>query len=443
VPIDLPADLVAVHAGDLDGDGRDELVLVSRPDGARGVAPVTLTAVAFGADGAESGRRTFSLGTTPLLWDVQGGLHGVGPDGPVTLEPGGPRTLLAAPTLLGALGPTTPQSADVVDDLDDDGVPEVLFHSRGRLRAVSVDGTDRGSVAAAVRGRLGGKDESGGRAQHLTVRWPSLVVADLDGDGRKDLLLPEGRTLRVWRTGAQLGAERLDLRLPVDLDPPDDPAKQRGARKELGRAWFQDVDADGRVDLITQHWRIDGSWFGTTAEIALYRGTGRGFEAARVVQTDSAPVEVRTLDYDGDGDLDLLVPQVDTGVGNLARALLARRVQVEARLHPLEDGAWTAEPVALRTLSVPVDDPDAVAVSLDADLDGDGQLDAVLAERGEPLRVFRGGPGGIEEDPMASAQVEIPPGDDPLFVRDLTGDGRAEVLVWGPGAREGTLLRLP
>lgn len=438
----LPAHLVAVHAGDLDADGRDELVLVSRPPAARGVDPVLLTVVDFDAAGREEGRRTLDLGTRALLWDVQGGLHGVGAEGPVTLEAGGPRVLLAAPTLLAALGPTTPQSADVVDDLDGDGVPEVLFFSRGRLRAVSVDGTDRGGVPAAVRGTLGARDESGGRSQHLTARWPSVVVADQDGDGRKDLLLPDGRDLRVYRTGAQLGATRLDLRLPVDLDPEDDPSKRRGTRTELGRAWFEDVDADGRVDLVVQSWLVDGSWFGTRAEIALYRGTGSGFAPATVVRTGSAPVEVRTLDHDGDGDLDLLVPQVDTGIGNLARALLSKRVQVQARLHPMEGGRWAAAPVELRTLSVPVDDPDAVAVSLDADIDGDGHVDAVLAERGEPVRLFLGGPDGIAEAAHAEHEVSVPPGEDPLFVRDLTGDGRAEVLVWGPGAREATLLRL-
>jgi hypothetical protein len=305
-----------------------------------------------------------------------------------------------------------------------------------------VDGKDWGSVPATVRGTLGGREESGGRAHHLTARWPSMVVADQDGDGRKDLLLPEGRNLRVFRTGDQLGATRVDLRLPVDLDPEDDPARKQGKRKELGRAWFEDVDADGRVDLVVQSWLIDGSWFGTSAEIALYRGTATGFAAAESVATESAPVEVRTLDFDGDGDLDLLVPQIDTGIGNLARALVSKRVQVQAQLHVMDGGRWAPEPLELRTLSVPVDDPGAVAVSLDADVDGDGRVDAVLAERDEPVRVFLGGPGGISEDAIAESAVPVPPGDDPLFVRDLTGDGRAEVLIWGPGAAEATLLRL-
>jgi len=114
---------------------------------------------------------------------------------------------------------------------------------------------------------------------------------------------------------------------------------------------------------------------------------------------------------------------------------------VDARLHPMEQGRWRAEPVVLRSLSFPVDDPDAVAVSLDGDIDGDGRLDAVLVERGEPLQLYLGGPAGLAESPSATTPVSLPPGDDPLFVRDLTGDGRAEILVWGPGAAKGTLIR--
>ncbi|MEC7948712.1 MAG: VCBS repeat-containing protein [Myxococcota bacterium] len=442
IPLALPADVVAVHAGDLDADGRDELVLVSQSHAAQSVDPVALTVIDLDGAGREERRTTLALGTTPLLWDVHGGLYGVGPDGPVAIEATGLRTLLPAPTLLGALGPTTPRSADVVDDLDDDGIPEVIFHSRGRLRVVSVDGIDRGSVPVSMKGSLGSREESGGRSQHLTARWPSLVVADQDGDGRKDLLLPEGRRLRVHRTEAGVGATRADLRLPVDLAPRDGPSRREGSRRELGRAWFEDVDSDGKVDLVVQHWLVDGSWFGTRAEIALHRGTGQGFLPAAAVETGSAPVDVRTLDYDGDGDLDLLVPQIDTGVGNLARALLARRLQVQAHLHRMEAGRWNPEPVELRTLTVPVDKPESLAVSLDGDVDGDGHLDAVLAEPGEPVRVYRGSAHGIAEEPLAERDVALPAGEEPLFVRDLTGDGRAEILVWGPGIREAMLLRL-
>jgi hypothetical protein len=235
-------------------------------------------------------------------------------------------------------------------------------------------------------------------------------------------LLPDGATLRVHLTGDQLGARTRSVRLPLDLDPDRDPAARGAQRKELARSWFRDVDADGRVDLVTMHWVVDGSWFGSRAEITLYRNTGDGFGAGTAVTTPSSPVETRLLDLDGDGDLDLLV------------------VQVDALVHDLDGGRFAAEARSLRTLSVPVDDPDALAVKLDGDIDGDGFLDAVLLDGEAPLAVHRGGAAGIAEDPWATLAVPRPPGEAPLFVHDLTGDGRAEVVVWGPRSRRATLV---
>ncbi len=440
VPLDLPPDVVEVRAGDVDADGRAELVWVSRVPAASGPDGVRLTVHHIDEEGRLAGTDTLDLGREPLLWDVEGGLWGVAGTGPVAVEAGGLRPLADVTTVLSALGPTTPAAADVVTDLDGDGVPEVLFHTRGQLRAISVDGTDRGGVRATASGELGGRDRSGGRTQLVGVSWPAVVLEDFDGDGIRDVLLPDGATLRVHLTGDQLGARTRSVRLPLDLDPDRDPAARGAQRKELARSWFRDVDADGRVDLVTMHWVVDGSWFGSRAEITLYRNTGDGFGAGTAVTTPSSPVETRLLDLDGDGDLDLLVPQVDTGLGNLARAMLARRVQVDALVHDLDGGRFAAEARSLRTLSVPVDDPDALAVKLDGDIDGDGFLDAVLLDGEAPLAVHRGGAAGIAEDPWATLAVPRPPGEAPLFVHDLTGDGRAEVVVWGPRSRRATLV---
>lgn len=441
VPIALPPDVIEVRAGDVDADGRAELVFVSRVPAASGPDGARLTVVHVSAGGAVEGRETLELGREALMWDLEGGVFGVAGSGPVVVEPDGLRPVAEAVTVLSALGPTTPVAADVVVDLEGDGVPEVVFHARGRVRAVSVDGNDRGSVRATPSGELSARTRSGGRSTVVGVAWPSMVVEDLDGDGRKDILLPEGSTLRAHLTGAALGERSRSIRLPLDLDPDRDPRERGARRRELSRSWFRDVDADGRVDLVTQHWIVDGSWFGSKAEITLHRGTGDGFAPATSVTTTSSPVDTQLLDLDGDGDLDLLVPQIDTGLGNLARAMLARRVQVEARVHDLDGGRWSAVPRSLRTLTVPVDDPDALAVELDGDVDGDGFLDAVVMEGDGPLAVHRGSAAGIAEDPWATVVVPRPPGEDPLFVHDLTGDGRAEVVVWGPGARQATLVR--
>ncbi|MEC8422808.1 MAG: hypothetical protein VX000_03460 [Myxococcota bacterium] len=66
IPLALPADVVAVHAGDLDADGRDELVLVSQSHAAQSVDPVALTVIDLDGAGREERRTTLALGTTPL-----------------------------------------------------------------------------------------------------------------------------------------------------------------------------------------------------------------------------------------------------------------------------------------------------------------------------------------------------------------------------------------
>jgi hypothetical protein len=58
------------------------------------------------------------------------------------------------------------------------------------------------------------------------------------------------------------------------------------------------------------------------------------------------------------------------------------------------------------------------------------------------VRVYRNELTAFSEQPIAALALPVPRVDDALFVHDLTGDGRAEILVWEPGARAGALLRL-
>ena len=61
----------------------------------------------------------------------------------------------------------------------------------------------------------------------------------------------------------------------------------------------------------------------------------------------------------------------------------------------------------------------------------------------DAVRVYAGSADAIADTPLAQVTVKVPPGHDTLFVQDLTGDGRVEILVWGPHQRQGILLRLP
>jgi hypothetical protein len=238
-----------------------------------------------------------------------------------------------------------------------------------------------------------------------------------------------------------VGARTAKVLLPIDLDPRDEGQNKRQS-EDIAGAWFTDLDGDGRLDLAVHLWVTDGSWFGATARFRIFSGTGSGFTPKQSLKTDSAAVDVRLLDFDGDGDQDLLVSQIDIGLGNLGRALLSRQVQVEVGLYSMEDGRYPDQPVSLRGLTFDIEDPDDLQLSIRGDIDGDGLIDLVTNDGGDWVRVYTNELTAFSTTPLVELALPVPRTGEALFVQDLTGDGRAEIFVWEPDATEGSLLRL-
>jgi hypothetical protein len=439
-PIALPADLYEVRAGDTDLDGREELVLVSRVPKGRQPDAVRLTLVHLSAAGAEEAREVIELGQEALLWDIQGGLWAVDGDGARALQSGA--QLGGRRTALGGLGPTTPTPADVAADPNRDGIADVLVYGGGRFELFAATGTSWGAVKGSAEGALRSRGQAGGTGLEVGSRWPAYALVDVDGDGRDDLVQPEGDQATVAFLDQTLGARTARLKLPLDLEPRPDRARQKGeVRREIEEAWLKDFDHDGKMDLLVHQWVVGDSWFGATAELVFAAGTGAGFRPAQTVRTSTAAVDVTPVDWEGDGDIDLVVPLVDIGLGNLGRALVSRKVQVDLALFEMGPAGLAPTPKVLRSFNWPITNPDAVKAELERDVTGDGVVDLVLHEGEGDLKLFAGGKGGMGGTPAGTYAIPLPPGDKPLFVRDLTGDGRAEVLVWGPEQGTGTLLR--
>jgi len=444
ITLPLPADTAQVYAGDVDGDGRDELLILSLRRAASRPDAVVLTVQHLLADGRPGARGTVDLGTSPMAWDTGRGLWGIDPQGLVRLDPqagGTPVRVARLPTVLTGLGPSTPTSADFTHDLDGDGRDELVVWSAGRYHAFRADGTSLGSVAAPARGSASDRREQGGRQLTAGIQPPPLVVADMDGDGKKDLLLPRGSHLDIHYTGSALGARAATVRLPVDVDPPPPPETREGTRREVQGVWFEDLDGDKKADLGVYRLVHDGNWFGSTAEWVWSRGTGNGFGAAQTVSFTQAAFALEPVDQDGDGDLDLRAILADVNLGNLARALVAREAKADLVTVEFDGGTYASRPRVLRELSMPIQDFSGYHMDSDGDVDGDRALDLVTDEGGDTLRVYRGGSEGFPSTPTWEAAVSVPDGEG-LFVHDLTGDGRAEILVWGEGQPTATLLRV-
>ena len=354
---DWDALATAPALGDLDGDGRPEVVTLSangevaarRADGTllRGW-PVRLAAgdelsSPLVADLAHDGHREVVLarGNQVHALDAAG-----------RELPGWPRTIDAALASSPAAGDLTGHGrlAVVVATargtlyaFDPGGAPLAGFPRRLGASSVTPALADLDGdgvldvVAGSDDGRLWALKGNGGT---VAGRWPArlpslaaLAVGDLDGDGKPEVVAVDaaGAVYRVDRRGA---VRKIAL-LPGNGAP--------------AAPILADLDGDGRLDIVVATASLDGSGF-----LSALDGTGRQLAGWPVLTADQVAAAPAVADFAGDGR-----PQVVA-------------MDAGGRLHAVRaDGQpYAGWPLRLTDFSL--------SSPVLADLDGDGVLDLVV-----------------------------------------------------------------
>ncbi len=292
-----------------------------------------------------------------------------------------------------------------------------------------------------------------------------VAAADLDGDGRADLVVGHRPIPGVAgeRHGATVMRSRGDGTFTqIRLNYPD-----FSARSVL----LIDVNRDGRLDAVTHYMAADG-----LGEVLVQLGRGGVAFGPRIrVPGPDSPRRVAAADMNGDGILDLVVANSDmpglyvirgagdgtfvsprvfpglTGVAGLAvgdvnrdgrpDVLLLRGSSLAVHLN---NGAGGFRPVVTQPIGAA---GNALAL---ADLDRDGRLDAVVASAStSTVRVLYGRGTGAFAAPIATS-VGAPPtdlaigrmnGDVWLDVATVSRDDSSVRVLYGRPARR--LLRGP
>ncbi len=224
----------------------------------------------------------------------------------------------------------------------------------------------------------------------LVERPEGLVVADLDRDGKPDLVVSLADTGELaWFRGVGDGTF--------------EPARKRPVGPELGAVRVADLDLDGHLDVVVA---VGGS----TPAVAVLRSAGQNVPPPVTLHAAGGPVrDLALTDLDHDGDLDVLALRAD--------GLWALENGRGAGLGP-----W-------RQVSALGGDRLEVA-----DLDRDGEEDLVLLTGGQAVPCLRRR-GRVVERPLAGEGLVLlrpRPGNAGHWIGnhvwDLNGDGHLDVV---------------
>jgi hypothetical protein len=251
----------AIAAGDLDGDGRMDLVAYV------GALPYPDTATSQGE-------------LVTLLGNGDGSFRA------------GERVAAGPDESIMYLG----TRVVAVADLDGDGVDDVAARS---------------GLASAVQVRLGRAGGTLGARQEYAIPTPvdAIAVADVDGDGTPDLVVASGGSSVGW------GSDQVVVVLRGNGDGTfGDPVMSAGVPSPQDLA-IGDFDEDGVPDLAVVGW---WSWAShPVPNVSVLHGNGDGSFGAPAALDDNTwswSWSLAVVDLDGDGHLDLAVGDDERGL---------------------------------------------------------------------------------------------------------------------------------
>ncbi len=374
--------------------------------------------LSIGADDAAS----------PLPGLLRTGLsRGPSPQGGTPLA--GPVLMKGWPKTVGGTRGFAPQRGLVFADLDQDGRMEVIRSStNGMVYVWRYDGSSFPGWPRSVTG----------------MGQIVPTVADLDGDGRKEILVPT----RGWTRGGRIYVFRSD-----GSNFPGWP-KSLSGNNVSGGITAADLDGDGKLEVIAQ----ERAW--PAGYVHVFRWNGTKFPGAWPFKLDHVPTGTPAVgDVDGDGRPEIVCLSYNslfvldssgkvkpgfpydvskkhnanfsyqspalgdlTGDGKLEIALCCHKAgsgcyvfRWNGKLLPgwpnTFGGKWSYCPPTL------------------ADLDGDGKLEVIAGRRidfatGALLYAWKGGGGLLPGFPTTNKGSA----ESPLTVADLDGDGVMEIL---------------
>jgi len=295
-----------IALGDVDGDGRLDIVVGNYASGTGTTVSVLRNTTTAGATTLSfAPKADYTVGTAPngvALSDVDG-------DGRLDLlvanEQSNTVSVLLNTTLLPGLVSFAPK-VDYAVGTAPGNLVAADINGDGRLDILSVN-SGAGTVSALRNtGTVAGVPSFAAKTDFTTgTGGVNLAVNDLDGDGRFDVVTANngtngnGTTVSILRNTTTVGATTLSFATAAAYTVGTGPSSVA----------IGDVNGDGKLDVVAANYGASGT-SGTGATVSVLRSNSTSgtlsFAPKADYSVDNGVNDVKLGDIDGDGDLDII-----------------------------------------------------------------------------------------------------------------------------------------
>jgi hypothetical protein len=436
IALSRPGMILMADSGDIDGDGAVDLLLFHKPSKEsyekscsvyfqRGgtFAPQEPLIIYLGEKvGATCVADIDSDGRDELCAFDSGGMIVFGLPQKLPGEPDAAPSIESArtlrhPTLLPAAARRMAK-VNWIADLDADGKMDVILPLAEGLGQFM--GKPGGGFAKGATLPLPTRASVGGDGgqNYVSYRLPEIEFADFDGDGRIDIGAFDFEQMSFF----------LSRKPPEPHRSVTSPLVRKFTKDFIASIDFSDLNGDAVPDaalvLVSQKKNLQ-------SEARIYFGNkdlSYGEAPSHVYAGETSLIIPMFLDVTGDGKMEMLLQTVDVGFGFFLNYFIRDRIRVDTELRMLgEDGVYDEEPALRLAVHVKVSETGAEPARGTGDFNGDGLDDLAVGTAEDTLSFFLSGRESLM--PKRPAFRLNVPAYGKLETLDLNGDARDDIVI--------------